>query len=161
MNCVMFYLKYLCLLTYYTLCGKSFRTMSLNQNLELKIKKNKKENKEKQCSLNLHKHQLINLRPSNNSQIQIYNKILTCTQVQQLVPGEAEAGWRGTGVEYYHHPPGEAAGKPGSVGPDPFTTQEAGNTDSLWNLPGFLLNVLVLQQKLSFFHVVCFANVFS
>ena len=35
-------------------------------------------------------------------------------------------------------------GKPGSVGPDPFTTQEAGNTDSLWNLPGFLLNVLVL-----------------
>ena len=75
---------------------------------------------------------------------QIYNKILTCTQVQQLVPGEAEAGWRGTGVEYYHHPPGEAAGKPGSVGPDPFTTQEAGNTDSLWNLPGFLLNVLVL-----------------
>ena len=75
---------------------------------------------------------------------QIYNKILTCTQVQQVAPWEAEAGWRGTGVEHCHYPPGEAAGRPGSVGPDPFTTQEAGNTDSLWNLPGFLLDVLVL-----------------
>lgn len=86
---------------------------------------------------------------------QIYNKILLCTQVQQVaLRGEAEAGWRGTGEEHYHRPPGEAAGKPDLWG---WTLHIPGGrkyrltVKSSWISPG----PFSVVAKRGFFHVVC------